>query len=391
VNAARAAPAGQVPRLRDAGVRVYAAATGAGAGIQAALWRVPGCSAFLVGASFPYDEAETEELLGFRPERFASEETAIDLASTAYVHAVDARGSSPTRAIDSKGESAGVLPARRPIGVGLSASVATLAAHRGDHRVHVAVVTEDGALGRTLVLPKGSGPERRRRDGAAADALALRALLHAAGVEPDGALEDWTDRATARFFARPYWTESGRRREASELPKGSAIFPGAFDPPHAGHLAIAEEAAIASGAPTVFAICASAPHKEPLSLGELLRRAKLLKGERVLFTTGDPLYLDKARRLPGRTFVLGADAVMRMLDPRWGASIEPMFEELAGLRARFRVFGRAVDGVEVTASDAIAKVPERHRRLFVAAAGRWDVSSSELRARAKGQVAVGGR
>ena len=54
--------------------KVFVAATGAGAGIQASLWSVPGSSAFLAGAAFPYAAHETERLLGFRPERFCDED-----------------------------------------------------------------------------------------------------------------------------------------------------------------------------------------------------------------------------------------------------------------------------------------------------------------------------
>jgi hypothetical protein len=351
-------------RLRSAGVRLALAATGAGAGIQEVLWRVPGCSSFLVGAAFPYDASETEEFLCFRPEHFASEETAIDLASAAYVRAVDPQA---------------FAGGARPIGLGVTASVATTKAHRGEHRFHVAAVTANLVVGRTVVLPKGVGAERRRLDGDTVDEVALQVLFDVAGIARDPALEDWSARAWTQFFARPYWDAGGKRHAASALPEGAALFPGAFDPPHEGHLALARETG--TPLPAVFAICATPPHKSALSVGDMLRRAKLLRGKARLFTEGDPLYLDKARRFPGRTFLLGSDALLRMLDARWGTEVEPMLAELARLGTRFRVSARVVDGVLVTPEEGITGVAPRYRELFVSVPGRWDVSSSELRER----------
>ncbi|MFI5301141.1 MAG: hypothetical protein ACHREM_23905, partial [Polyangiales bacterium] len=227
-----------IEALRDARTRVYVVATGAGAGVQQALWSVPGCSSFLVGAQFPYEAAETEAFLGFAPDHFASEETAIDLATAAYLRAIDPNAASA-----------------RAIGVAVTASVATLEAHRGAHRAHLAVVIGAQALGRTLVLPKGVGSEQRAKDGASVDAATLDALFVAAGVR-EGSLEDWSARARDRFFARPYWTTDGRRRSERDLPESAALFPGAFDPPHEGHFAIADAAGAARA---VFALCATPP------------------------------------------------------------------------------------------------------------------------------------
>jgi nicotinic acid mononucleotide adenylyltransferase len=350
-------------RLRGSDARVFVTATGAGAGIQDVLWRVPGCSSFLVGAAFPYDWQQIVGVLGFHPARFASEETAIDLAHTSYLRALDISG-----------------PQRNAVGVGLTASVASTAAHRGDHRVHVAVTTFGRTLGRTLVLAKGTGQDVRDFDGEAADETGLLALFHAAGVREDPNLQDWTDRSRAQFFARPYWSADGRRGIASEMPAAAPIFPGTFNPPHAGHFAIASTER-GHPAPAIFAVCATPPHKERLTTGELLLRAKLLAGHDRLFTEGDPLYIDKARRFPGRAFLIGADALARMLDPAWGHEVESMLEELAGLGTRFRVNGRLVDGQFLSPSSVVERVPERFRSLFETVAGRWDISSTEARER----------
>jgi hypothetical protein len=331
--------------------RIFLACTGAGAGAQQELWKVPGCSAYFAGAAFPYGEDQTGDFLGFRPERFCSRETAIDLAIAAYHRAWDGPGCDA-------------------VGVGLTATVASTREHRGGHRVHGAVMTSGGVRCQTLSLPKGVGETARQRDGVECDLLAVRLA-----TAPDG-FPDATTEAWARFFERPVWTVEGKRGPAAEIGARPVLFPGAFNPPHAGHI----EPARATGA--TFAVCANAPHKPPLSLAELVQRAKMLRGHRVLFSEGDPLYLDKSRRFPGATFVIGADALERMLDPKWGLSPTALLAELAQLGARFLVIERRSRGKVLTSDDVLrgAGVHPEYSSLFRTVPGRWDVSSTDLRA-----------
>jgi hypothetical protein len=160
----------------DPPVKVFAAATGAGAGIQSALWSVPGSSAFLAGAAFPYAGHETTRFLGFEPARFCDDDAALELAIAAYLRA---RETCCADARDGRASAAA-------LGLGLTASVASLAPHRGDHRVFVATVGTRGAT--TLWsarLLKGAGAAWRSADGMFADRLGLHALLAAAGIDDE--------------------------------------------------------------------------------------------------------------------------------------------------------------------------------------------------------------
>src|SRR5271170_7271281 len=115
-------------KLKEAGVSIHVIATGGGAGLQQELWSVPGSSAYLSGASFPYAPEEQEELLRFMPEHFCSQEAAIDLASAAYMKAYRFGG-------------------KKPVGIGLTASVASSVEHRGEHRVFVCIMTDKKIVG----------------------------------------------------------------------------------------------------------------------------------------------------------------------------------------------------------------------------------------------------
>lgn len=379
-----------ITKLLDANVRVYLACTGAGAGIQNALWNVPGCSAFLVGASFPapffvgaefpYDPSATERFLGFRPEKFCSAETAIDLALESYSRACIKDGHVTTSS---------------PIGLGLTASVASLREHRGDHRIHAAVVTRQGAWAVNGVLEKGVGLDARIADGAVADGIGLALILRAAGIsdvcEVYGVqleFEDVSAQARRQFLARGLHTADGKRLATTPKAVGNRhLFPGAFNPPHEGHLGIASSVARTHGAPIVFAITANAPHKPPVTLTEMIERAALLLGYDRMFTEDDPLYLDKARRYSGCTIVLGADALQRLLDPKWGPAIAAMLSEFKQLGTTFLVFSRVTGGEWVTLIDVLKSLDTDSGMLLSAMSrtisGRWDISSSELRAKAE--------
>ena len=346
-----------LPAILSRKARVYVVATGAGAGIQEELWRVPGASSFLAGAEFPYAQDAIHRFLGFRPKQYACQETAIDLAMGAYLRAVTE---------DLKVE---------PVGLAVSASVASIEAHRGDHRVHVAVMTRTRVLAGTMVLEKGTGAARRAVDGDWADMLGLDALAIALGESNEGAeqkLADVSGQARSQFFARPFFTSAGKRSPEAEINwKGQALFPGAFNPPHAGHFGIANE-----GGPAVFAITANPPHKEALSLSEMLRRAALLEGHNRLFTEGDALYAEKARRFPGIPILIGVDACLRMLGPQWGVPLEPLLEVFEARGTRFRVANRG-EGIEAV----WRMVPDRARYLFTSLSGEWSGSSTEIRAK----------
>lgn len=365
----------ELTKLLDRPLSLFVVATGAGAGIQKDIWEVPGCSSFLTGSSFPYAANDSSEFAGLTPGQFASEAFAHDLAAAAYKKAIDLEH-----------------PEREPVGLALTASVSGLKVHRGDHRVHVVCMTRDRIIGSTLRLVKGGvTPEDRKLDGSLADNHGIEALIAALNPEHplNAPFQNVEAEARARFFEHPLFKGSVRLREAS-LDAQVPLFPGAFDPPHAGHLAIADKiklGSIDSGFRAIdpiepaFTICANPPHKDAITVQEMLRRAKTLQDRTVLFTENDPLYLDKARRRPGRVWVIGADALVRMLDPKWGVEPEKLVKEFYDLETTFIVFGREVDGKFIDAVEAINMLPPNpfHRTRYRPMSGRWDVSSTALR------------
>jgi len=320
----------ELKKLLVDGRRFYAVCTGGGAGLLKTLWEVPGISSVLVGAEFPYAQEATDRFLGFKPAKYCSEDTAILLALEAYSRAF-------------------VLNGPQAIGIGLTASVASTVAHRGDHRVFIARAEKTGVRLFCETLPKGVGSVARISDGQKCDDRALLTLLY-----PDEiGMTDATERAMTLFLEHPLFLGNGQRlalpnaqREA--LPangEGLVLFPGAFNPPHEGHKWLAKTHR------AVFHITTNPPHKPALNVIELVERAKLLEGFDRMFTQDDPLYLDKARRFPGATFIVGVDAMDRMLDPKWGVAVQPLLAEFRALGTKFLVADREVNGALETLWD----------------------------------------
>lgn len=363
--------------LKELGINLHAVATGAGAGLQKYLWEVPGSSAYLSGCTYPYDGSEQEELLGFMPEHFCSEEAAVDLASAAYMKAYKFGG-------------------KKPVGLGLTASVASEKIHRGDHRLFVCVITDDKVVLDHFTLVKGVGADKRKLDGDLCDLLAVDVLGNALGVDLlempftiKHELHDGTSLALDRFMLRPYFSASGKR--ANNFEGRFAIMPGAFNPPHDGHFGAAQSSMEEYNYPVVFETTAEPPHKGALTVQELLKRAKLLHGHDRIFTRKLPYYLDKARAYPGHPFILGSDAMVRMLDPKWGLDPIDMFKEYIDLGTKLFVAGREIDGKFVTCEDILNDLLKNGKRGVWALAmnvlmpldGRWDISSTELRNKLK--------
>ena len=105
--------------------------------------------------------------------------------------------------------------------------------------------------------------------------------------------------------------------------------------------------------------------------------------------TGAPLFVQKAQLFPGCVFVVGADTLRRILDPKYYGGREGLVAALTELRVlgcAFVVGGRArADGTFDTAEAAVAgaAVPDALKAMFTVISEsefRLDLSSTELRA-----------
>ena len=162
------------------------------------------------------------------------------------------------------------------------------------------------------------------------------------------------------------------------------VFPGAFNPLHAGHRQIATLAAERLQSDVTFEISVHNVDKPDLSVLDLHSRLVQFSQAQVIFSRA-PTFLEKSRLFPHATFLVGADTILRVGDVKYYAgesrAMQASIDEIAARGCRFLVFGRLVDGefrsiAELSLPVELARIcsglSETHFRC--------DVASSEIRA-----------
>ena len=358
--------------------RVVIAATGGGTAAISTLLKIPGGSDTLLEAVIPYSERSLSSWLGTTPESFCSPETALQMATVAYRRAVELAGAAGDRLL----------------GVGATCSLASEPPKRGPQRVHVAVQSKTSTQLYALELAKGA------RDRSGEESVASQVVLHALGIAcgakpvleiatTDGeALAVRAERADPRLAD----VVSGDSAYVWSLPDGSldsnarspvGLVSGSFDPFHRGHAELRDAAEKHLGGAVCFElpiVNAEKPSLDYLTLGERLAQPF---GHPVLLTAA-PLFVEKARLLPGCVFAIGVDTTARVLDARFHEGREDRLRsalsELLDLQCRFLVAGRH-DG-ERFATLADLEIPADFAALFEElpeAEFRSDLSSTQIR------------
>ncbi len=352
--------------------RLFISATGAGLGLAADLWCEPGASSYLVGGITPYSQPELARFIGRIPlASTCSFETALDMASMSYITACE------HCALEESGRQA------LPIGLAITAAVASNRIPRGAQRAHLCAITPTAVRHLELRFEKSIGSSARREQDQQITREA-RELLHALLLDKEFG-SDVEPEALDRLFRFPAFSPL-RQREVPSRGDGACYLPATLNPLHEGHREMARRADAALGTPgcTRFLVTATPVHKPNLRVGTLLDKVgqvwadcsgSELRG--IEFSRDDPLFLDKVKQRPDASFVVGADTLARLLDPTWGPSTGSVLQAFAAFGARFFVMGRQVDGRFLRLRDI--PIPREHAHLFHELDGRVDQSSTALR------------
>jgi len=365
-----------VAEIHATAPRVVLAVTGGGSGAISRLLEVPGASRTVLEAIVPYAPASLAKWLGGRPDQSCSAHTARAMAMAAFRRAT--------------------LYDDDPLnvaGIGCTASLATDRPKRGGHRVHVALQTASLTATHSLQLTKGRRSRAEEED--LVDRLVLTLVAEACGLVrrlPMELVE--TERIeTAQTVAPPAWRElllgqTNLVRHGTPVdhhgPASRAIFPGAFNPLHAGHRRMAELARQLLGQPVEYEMSILNVDKPPLDFWEMEQRTEQFAAGEVVWLTRAPTFLEKSAIFPGATFVVGVDTLRRIADDRYyrhdpGAR-DAALRGIAARRCHFLVFGRQAEGRFLTLADLeLPAVLRRISRGVPAEQFREDISSTELR------------
>jgi hypothetical protein len=161
------------------------------------------------------------------------------------------------------------------------------------------------------------------------------------------------------------------------------LFPGAFNPLHAGHREMASIATARYGLPMMYELSISNVDKPPLDFLELDARLGQF-GDEVVLVTRAATFVEKAILLPNSIFIVGVDTIARIADPHYyvedEARRDAAIARIAAHGCRFVVFGRQMGGDFRALSDLALPAPlaalcdEVPESEF-----RADISSTELR------------
>ncbi len=122
--------------------------------------------------------------------------------------------------------------------------------------------------------------------------------------------------------------------------------------------------------------------KPPIDFLEMKHRQENI-GDHLLIFSAAPTFVEKARLFPASTFVVGADTLIRIAQPRYYGGEKQMLSalrEIADLDVAFLVFGRSIENRFQTLDDL--SLPAILKNLCQGVDGdafREDISSTELR------------
>ncbi len=355
----------------------------AGAGSQAinAILGVAGASRTVLDIQVPYASSAIVDYLGREPGQYVSTDAALALARAAYFRAVKLRED------------------REPVfGIACTATIATDRPKRGDHRCHVSVYGPTSRRSASLTFVKGL--RSRDQEDAVVSRLILNSIAETLGIQqllnlklsPHEAvqtdshcLDDPLDALATGHVGHVFIDSEGRQYADARFSGG--IVPGSFNPRHSGHNRLARVASDLLGSPVAFELSIKNVDKPELELSEVRRRINQFQGHGSAIATRVPVFFEKARLLPGCTFVIGFDTLVRLVDPKYyGESPVQMmsaFLEMRSLGCSFLVAGRVERDSFRTLDDA--EVPPDLMDMFTAipeSMFREDISSTQIRAAA---------
>ena len=395
-----------VTDIHASNTRAVVIVTGGGSGVFPLLLNQGGGSNTLVSGFLPWSDKETVELLGFRPEKFASEETVRQLAVVAYRKALAERTLASPKDQKCIGVACSSILQRTPTEREDRRHVIYAALHTAEKTIAVTVdlTTEPMPLweqgGQIKQLIPDAYVTRRAEEDANARLLLHLIAVGSGCVAPPAAwspadqesqfpateLFSWSPLQHLSIELLPSWLKLKVQWKESTLqhsdllafshrgvgfvafrcgttlssiasvPLPKILFPGSFNPFHSGHaemVFLAEKEMSPKGYRCALELSLANYSKPNLDWIEVERRLRQIamvwaaEGHKTpldVYITEAPLFVHKIPLFPGVTFVVGHDTAERMVDPLLDTSTQLQVRLRGSSYPNFFVFGREING-----------------------------------------------
>jgi nicotinamide mononucleotide (NMN) deamidase PncC len=354
----------------------------AGAGIQAAKWLldIPGASKTVLEIQIPYSDNSMSDVLGYMPEQFVSEKTALDMARKAYERSLILRTQN-----------------ERVIGIACTAAITTDRDRRGDNHAYICLWTADSRHVEHLTLEKGDR-DRKSEDQIISQAIINHismGILNSTNLNVALQNGDTSEKKVQEYSNEIQALLSGQIGSFTKGPGNNCnpsarftgvILPGSFNPLHEGHKSLLIKAQQLTGKIGVYEMSVKNVDKPDLKEKLVAKRLGQFGKSDVVLVTSTALFAQKSALFSGCTFVIGYDTAVRLLDPKYYdnnsklmyRSMHQIMENncdflVAGRFNKNNFMGLPSINIPLAFSDMFAEIPESEFRI--------DVSSTDIRNR----------
>lgn len=371
-----------VKSILESNYKFVFAITGGGTIAISEFLKYGGASKNLVSAVVPYSQEAFDRYVGHKPEKYCSPEASRLLAVKAWQNCIEATKTGPMA-----------------IGVGVTCSLTKNGSERPG-RKHVAYITfHSEQTTKTVNLDLSNGKQTREEQEIYVANVILDELNYWYGVDDFDSLPRVGDRSWDVSSAIGLNVYGGKEKYLKMCLKYGAvetkklIYPGSFNPFHAGHAKVAEVASEILGLPVEFEISLTNFDKPMIDAISLRDRINSISGKvpecvTNLYITNAPRFIDKAKIFPGATFIIGQDTFERLVRIKhfnemaaWHSDVETIRRSGCG----FLVFPRTDIGT-------VDKLIKLHEGIINATSVPWELvkdtahmSSTQIRKEASEQ------
>jgi nicotinic acid mononucleotide adenylyltransferase len=337
------------------------AITGGGTEAIGELLRHGGGSDTILEAMVPYSKESLHDLIGKKPDKYASAETAKDMAMSTYRRAL---------LLDSRSEKPEPL---KLIGIGVTCKLAKHG-HEREGRQHELYFASQSYY-KTTVSGVTFEEKRSREE---QESIAANYILDriASLCDPKKYAMQDTQENDAGKRTHIQEDEAEANNETSELllrtlesinsgknvpgkvnlgnnpNKPGIIMSGSFNPCHKNHIEMAMIASGKYGMPVDFEISLANVDKPPIDYISLKERVDSVKAcmqdmrkgsAGNIYLSNSPLFADKALLFPGAIFLIGTDTLNRLFNVNYyreGEDMQSLIDHFRKYNTKFLVFRR---------------------------------------------------